>query len=797
MNDNLKLWYLEPAKEWVEALPLGNGRLGAMVFGDVLKERIQINEDTLWAGIPKEKEVTGEKINDLEKTRKLIFEEKYVEAQELVNNKLLGSWNESYAPMGNLYLDFGENLKYKEYSRELNLDDATTVVKYKINNTQYKRTIFISRPDDILIIKIEKIGDEKISFNATFDSLLKYNVYSENNISISLKGKAPVHALPSYEVSEHPIVYDEKKGMNFKAVLTAKLLNGNIKSNNGELIIEGSDEVILTMSSYTSFNGFETESGTNGKDIDKLCDDNINNICNKSFDEMYNSHFKEYNELFSRLKLNIYSNLDKADIENSSKFDMPTNVRLNNIKCGKQDISMIPLYFQYGRYLLISSSRKGTQPANLQGIWNEDLRPAWSSNYTTNINVEMNYWPAEICNLSECHEPLFKMIKEVSEVGKETAKIRYGCNGWTANHNIDLWRQAAPAGGSAEWAYWPMAAGWLCSHILEHYAFTLDSNFLKEMYPIMKGAAEFLLDWLVEDKEGNLVTCPSLSPENDFLTKDGNKCCLSMASTMDMAIIRNLFDNCIKAINILCIDYDFKDKLESAKDKLYPYKIGKYGQLQEWFKDFEEYEVGHRHLSHLFGLYPGNEINEEHRKDLLEPCRVSLERRLNNGGGHTGWSCAWIICLYARLKDSYHAEKYLNLLLKQLTFSNLFNVCPPFQIDGNFGGTAAIGEMLIQSHNSFIELLPALPKDWENGEVIGIKARGGFEVSMSWKNYILEYIEIKSLSDCICKLRYSGFNNKKIQNEIVIYHNNDILEFKALKNKTYKLNLFDKILDLR
>lgn len=786
MENDLRLWYVEPAKEWTEALPLGNGRLGAMVFGNVLNERIQLNEDTLWSGVPKSRETEGTQLENLNKARNLIFDGKYSEAQKLVNEKLLGPWNESYAPIGNLYLKFDENFNYKDYTRELNLKDGTVIIKYSVNGTQYKRTIFISKPDDALIIKIEKLGKEKISFKATFDSLLKYNVFSnESNDSISLVGKVPIHALPSYEDGENPIVYDDQKGMNFKNVLKVKVVNGNVKSNDGELIVENSDKAILMLCAYTSFNGFRKEPGTEGKDINKLCRESIDSVYNKSFNKIYKDHIKEYRELFDRVKFNLDASIEEK---------IPTDKRLENIKCGKEDLGIVPLYFQYGRYLLISSSREGTQPANLQGIWNEDLRPAWSSNYTTNINVEMNYWPAEVCNLSECHEPLFKMIKEVSEVGKETARVRYGCNGWTANHNIDLWRQAAPAGGSSEWAYWPMAAGWLSSHIWEHYSFTKNKEFLEEMYPIMKGAAEFLLDWLMVDKNGNLVTCPSLSPENSFLTKEKEKCCLSMASTMDMSIIRNLFSNCIESINILGIDYDFKEKLESAKKKLYQYRIGKHGQLQEWFEDFEEFEVGHRHLSHLFGLYPGNEITKENKSELIKACKVSLDRRLNHGGGHTGWSCAWVICLYARLRDSKLANKYLNILFNQLTFSNLFNVCPPFQIDGNFGGTAAIAEMLIQSHNDYIELMPALPSEWKNGEISGLKARGGFEVSMKWRKGILYKIGIKSLVDDICKLKYHEFKNTKVSNGRYIHNSNDdIIEFKVIKNKLYKMRLESNI----
>lgn len=773
MSDKLKLWYKEAATEWVESLPLGNGRLGAMVSGDVYNERIALNEDTLWTGIPKDNN-NHEAINYIDEVRNLILNEQYYEAQELMNNKLLGGYTESYAPMGDLYLKFNYNDKnYKNYRRELDLSNAKATISYEINNINYKREVFISAPDNAMIIKISADKEKSISFSATLKSLLKSKVNGLNQDTIILKGVTPIGALPSYVNEEESIIYDEegKLGMRFQVYLKARVTDGNVNVTNGLLNIKEASSVTLVLVANTSFNGFDKEPGTEGKDEELLCKSQLKSLEDKSYEEIESNHIDDYRKLFNRVEFCL---------GNDDYSYLPTNERLERLKNNKEDLGLISLYFQYGRYLLISSSREGSQPANLQGIWNEDLRPAWSSNYTVNINTEMNYWGAETCNLSECHNPLFNMLKDLSVTGASTAKTMFNCNGWTTNHNVDLWRYSSTVQGSSEWGFWPMGGAWMCQHLWEHYDFTRDKNFLKnEAYPIMKGAAIFLLDYLIEDKDGNLVTCPSTSPENNFLDNEGRKCCASMMSTMDISIIRDLFNNCIAANNVLKVDNEFKEELQKALGRLPKYKVNKFGAVQEWYKDFDEYEPGHRHMSHLFALYPGREISEKNNFELLEASKKTLERRLNQGGGHTGWSCAWIINFYARLKEAELANKYLHVLLKNLTFMNLFCVHPPFQIDGNFGGTAGIAEMLIQSHTGIIEILPAIPKAWRCGYIKGLKARGGFVIDFKWDNNEITKLSITSKVGGKCKIK---FGKKYIGTMI-----NESIEIDTIAGKKYRL----------
>jgi alpha-L-fucosidase 2 len=773
-SQDLKLWYDKPAKSWMVALPIGNGRLGAMVFGGVGKEHIQFNEETLWSGHQYSSN-NPDAFKNLKKARDLIFAEKYSEADKIFSDHLHGipEDQQSYLPFGDVYLKFKEIEEFQEYRRELDLNTGTINVSYvnNLDGARHSRKYFSSAPDNVIVMSYTCTKPKHISLEVSLRRKYDVNVIIPSSDTIIIRGKWEEYR---GRANMRSIDKTLKGGMEFEAHVKVINKGGFIEKKTESLQVHEADEVTLILDADTSWSG---------KNPRALCTERITQASSKSYEDLLASHIEDFQALFHRVKFNLGE--DKLG-------HIPTNKRLRNVKKGGLDIGLAVLYFHYGRYLMISGSREGTQPTNLQGIWNKDYSPSWGSKYVLNINTEMNYWPSEVCNLSECHAPLFQFIEELQEAGSETAKVHYNCRGFCVHHCTDIWRATAPTGKNAQYAMWPMAGGWLCTHLWEHYLFNEDKRFLARSYPLIKDSALFFLDWLVENEEGILITIPSTTPENSFVFK-GEICSSSISTTMDMQIITKIFSICIEASKMLNIDEEFRELLIERRSKLHPLKISENGYLQEWFKDFEESEPGHRHISHAFGFYPSDLITIRKTPDLVKAIIKTLERRIKFGGGATEWSSAWLICLYSRLLDGDNAYNWFLNLLRNCTDRNLFGFHYPhvYQIDGNFGATAGIAEMLLQSHDGGIRILPALPSSWKTGYVSGLKARGGFEVRISWEKEKVGKVEILSKLGNSCRLITEKLDEvinrgKKVPINQV---QPDLFEFTTKRGEIYQIEL--------
>lgn len=717
-----KLWYRKPAEEWVEALPLGNGRLGAMVYGGIGEEHLQMNEESMWYGGKVERNNPDMK-EQLPVIRDLIFQGDIKEAEKRIRLAMSGCPNSMhpYQTLGDIFLQFEGLDQVSQYYRELDLEEAVYRQSFQCGDTAFHREMFISKPEDVMIMHFIAKGPQKINFSALLGRGNYYDgVKKSGTNGICLYGNLG------------------KGGFDFSMILMAQSPDGKVYTIGEHLLVEDATEVTLYFCGDTTYHVPEEM-------LEVSILNRIHSAGKQSYADLLSEHKEDYQYFYNRVELTL------GDL---SEYDaVPTDERILKAEKQPADIGLSKLYFDYGRYLLISCSREGGLPATLQGLWNQDMLPPWGSKYTININTEMNYWPAEICNLSECHMPLFELIKKMVPNGRRTARIMYGAKGFVCHHNTDIHGDTATQDFWIPGSYWVMGAAWLCTHQWTHYQYTLDKEFLAEQFPVMREAAEFFLDFMVEYK-GNLVTCPSVSPENTFILPNGEQGANLYGVTMDNQILRDLFTQCIDAAKILGVEDELNEKLKDAREKLIPTQIGVKGNILEWPEDFEEWEPGHRHISHLYGLHPSEQITVDGTPELAEAARVTLQRRLAAGGGHTGWSRAWITNHYAKLWDGEKAYENIQKLFANSTYPNLFDKHPPFQIDGNFGVTAAIAEMLVQSTLKRIVLLPALPDAWESGSVRGLRVKGDLQIDLFWEKGTLKECFIRGEKEVVMQVKY-------------------------------------------